>query len=271
MQKSSMRFKTSVGWRTSTWAPRSLHPTLGWIAVSWTSSAGSTQSDRQAIQRPLFERYYALYEWTTSQQIPQDAAAGHGDLVDATEGQKKTDLVNALGAFSKLVDLDLTVMVLQQGQPFFGSTEKLDDTINFLIWRYEADRLGIRLSNDDISQMIVDETRGEFTKEAAELVDASLRQRLKGGFSAETLFAALGDEFRARMASARAHRGRRRGAGRHTLTAVPDPLTPEESWELFKDARTTDQGRLVLIDVPVKDLLGQGDGDAARRRAEEAL
>src|SRR5207237_8574221 len=100
---------------------------------------------------------------------------------------------------------------------------------NFLRWRHEADRLGVRLANDDVNQMIADETRGEFTPEAAAEIDKTLRQRLKGGgtgFSAEALYAALGDELRVRIAQL-ALTGTAVGSGRHTLSAVPSTLTPQ--------------------------------------------
>jgi hypothetical protein len=207
-------------------------------------------TDRQALQ-PLLSARYSTLSRGTFQQIPQIQQYIQSQIA-LYESQKKTDLVNALGILSKLLDLDLTVLNLRFGQPFFGPTESIDNTVNFLIWRHEADRLGVRLGNEEISEMIKDETRGEFNKEAAEMVEQSLRQRLKGGFSAESLFVAIGDELRAQIAEL-ALTGASDGVGRRTLTRVPDPPTPQESWELFKDARTTIKAG--LIDVPVKDYL----------------
>src|SRR5207248_1264260 len=98
---------------------------------------------------------------------------------------------------------------------FFGPTDKFDDTVNFLLWRSQADRLGIRLTNDDVGELVRMETRNELTPEAAAEVDKALRQQIRGGYSAEAVVAALGEEFRARMAEL-ALTGAATGAGRHT-------------------------------------------------------
>jgi hypothetical protein len=174
--------------------------------------------------------------------------------VGSADDQKKPELAHAYRDLASVVDLDLTLLGRRPGDRFFGPTDKFDDTVNYLVWRQQADKLGIRLSNDDISEMIRMETRDELNAEAAQQVDQVLRQRLRGGVSADAIYAAVGDEYRARMAQL-ALTGAASGAGRHTLTAVPSALTPQESWDLFKDARTT--VKVGMIDVPVNAFVAQ--------------
>src|SRR5205085_2921824 len=106
-----------------------------------------------AMFRGQFDQLYGLRSFALQQAASAD-------------GQKKTDLAHAYSAMATLLDLDLTVYARRPGERFFGPTDKFDDTVNFLVWRQQADKLGVRLTNDDINQMIADETRGEFTKEA---------------------------------------------------------------------------------------------------------
>jgi hypothetical protein len=151
--------------------------------------------------------------------------------------------------------MDFTLLANRRpGERFFGPTDKLDDTVNFLVWRQQADQLGVRLTNADVSQMIRDETHDELTDKDAEAIARMMRERFKAGFSEEALYAALGAEFRARIAQV-ALTGTATGSGRHTLSGVPTVQTPDESWDLFKDARTT--VRVGMIDVPVQDFVGK--------------
>ena len=89
------------------------------------------------------------------------------------------------------------------GERFFGMTDrdKLDDTVNFLVWRHQADQMGVRLTDADIGQMIAEETRGELTRTRRR----DRRAHPCGSGSAGRLLRRiavrrLGDEFRVRMA-----------------------------------------------------------------------
>jgi hypothetical protein len=171
--------------------------------------------------------------------------------------QKKTDLVNALALLKRLLELDFTLLANRApGERFFGPTDKLDDTVNFLIWRHKADQNGVRLADADIGQLIAEETRGELTDKDAEYLDKSMRVNFKGPYSVEALYAALGDEFRVRITQL-ALTGTMTGIGQRPMTAPPTELTPQESWNLFKDARTT--VKVALIDIPVKDFVPKVD------------
>jgi hypothetical protein len=175
-------------------------------------------------------------------------------MLQRAEAEKKTDLARALGVLYRLQELTFILSMRQPREGFFGPYDKIEDTADFLVWRHQADRLGIRLTDADISEMIRDETRGELTKDAANRVNQRMRSSYGGGYSVETLYAALGDEFRVRMAQL-ALTGTAAGVGRHTFTVPPTTPTPDGSWNLFQDARTTVQAGLIA--VPVKDFISQ--------------
>ena len=65
------------------------------------------------------------------------------------------------------------------GERFFGQSDadKMDDTVNFLVWRHQADQLGVKLADGDVGEMIKEETRGEFTAQSAEIVDNCIGTR----------------------------------------------------------------------------------------------
>ena len=175
--------------------------------------------------------------------------------IQQADVQKKTDLLNALGGLSRLLELDITLLTGRQPKErFFGPTDSDKDTINFLIWRYQADQNGIRLTDTNISELIMKETHGELTDRDTDYIDKVLREQFKGIYNIEALYSALGDEFRVRMAQL-ALTGSMTGIGQRTVTASPTELTPQESWNLFKDARTT--VKVAMIDVPVKDFIPQ--------------
>jgi hypothetical protein len=172
------------------------------------------------------------------------------------ESEKKTDVLAALDAYSRFVSFQSSVMSRRQGEMFFGLTDRdrMENTADFIIWRQQANRLGIRLAPEQIKTMIEDETYGAMSPDAGDSINRAMREGFKGAYSVESLYAALADEFRVRMAQL-SLTGTCAGVGRHTLTAAPTDLTPEESWTRFKDARTT--VRVGLIDVPVKDFVAQ--------------
>jgi hypothetical protein len=195
-----------------------------------------------------------LYEFYVS-SVLQTAFFRIQMLLEQAESQKKTDAVGTLAALRGLLSLDAVRLAGRRpGESFFGGAiGKLDDTVDFLLWQHVADELGIRLSNPDIDREVANESLGEYKAADAALVLQGLRERYRG-FSDDALYAALGDELRARIAQV-ALVGSASGGTTRTRTAVPVALTPEESWELFKDARTT--VRVGLIALPVASFLPQ--------------
>jgi hypothetical protein len=128
---------------------------------------------------------------------------------------------------------------------FSGSvTEK--GLLDFIIWRQQADRLGIRLTTEDVARQYHHETFDSST--------GSLQILKHLGFHADSageqvLLAALGDEFRVRMAQA-ALVGY--DPGGH-IGQVPTSVTPYEFWEYYRRNRT--ELSLKLLPVPVQKFI----------------
>src|SRR6266852_1416071 len=90
---------------------------------------------------------------------------------------------------------------LKQKDLYFGGTTSLEDILDFMIWRHEADRRGIQLTPENIHDLIKKETdnRGVPNAELRKIVD-SLQRNSRNSFSIENLDAALADELRVRIA-----------------------------------------------------------------------
>lgn len=207
----------------------------------------------EGLQRRMFDAAQKLDQASQEQffRALQEPALRPFILMRA-EAEKKTDLIYALGNLNKAAAFQMAVANRRPGEKFFGSIDKLDDTVDFLIWQHEADKLGVKLTPENISELVRTETHDELDKASAAAIHKRMREVYKGGFTDDALIAALGEEFRARIAQV-SFIGDASGAGSTTLSDVPDRPTPGQKWELFKDARTT--VRVGMIDVPVKNFL----------------
>jgi hypothetical protein len=176
------------------------------------------------------------------------------NFLASAQRENRTDDVNTLAGIRTLLLQDYRQLGRRGNESYFGGRMRerdLESTAEFLMWLHQADQLGIKLTRSDIAQEIADETGG-ITAESATAIDRGLRERY-AGFSADSLYAALGDELRVRMAQAAFL-----GTAARTRTGSPSVLTPEEEWDLFKDARTTI--RVGLIELPVDSFLSQVTG-----------
>jgi hypothetical protein len=131
---------------------------------------------------------------------------------------------------------------------YFGGSLKLDGLINFQIWQHEADRLGIRLSTDDVKALIKRETLGLLTKDDSVAIQRYMRLETAG--ATQTLLAALGDEFRARLAQ-----GAMTGYDPEGIVHAPAAITPQELWDYYLKNRT--EVNLKVLPVPVSKFESQ--------------
>lgn len=139
---------------------------------------------------------------------------------------------------------------LYVGRPlYFGGSTSLEALLDFLIWRHEADRLGIVLSEEEIKKLINNETmqrlRGE---QDIEIQRALNLDRFPGGQAA--LVQALGEEFRVRLAQAALT-----GYDSSGFIRVPAPVTPDELWDYYRKNRT--EVNVKLLPVPASQFVSQ--------------
>jgi hypothetical protein len=161
--------------------------------------------------------------------------------------ENRTEDVTTINAVMRLLNQDFQRLRMgrQANESYFGGRVRevdYDAIADYLLWQHEADQMGITLTKQDISQEIADETGG-ISAENALAIDKMLREKYTG-YSVDAVTAALGDEFRARIAQ-----DALLGTSLKTRTGPPFQTTPDEEWDLFKDARTTI--RAGLINIPV--------------------
>jgi hypothetical protein len=144
---------------------------------------------------------------------------------------------------------------------FFGGGFKTEeDLLDFYLWRLQADRLGIQLTEADIRNELarrvgrnnVVTENGANTLKYAALVSPRKDITLDLGM----VYQALGDELRVAMAQA-AYLGREPGFGgvrqilyqSSKLRVAAGDLTPEEFFKFFKDNRTALKAEFLPIPV----------------------
>jgi hypothetical protein len=95
----------------------------------------------------------------------------------------------------------LSLMLSGVGDHYFVNVPNRHsrDLIEFLLWQYKADQLGIYLSRADIARLIQDEFYGYFRSDVQ--VRKILQQQMEG-FHMERCLDAIGEEFRVRLAQA---------------------------------------------------------------------
>jgi hypothetical protein len=144
---------------------------------------------------------------------------------------------------------------------FGGGYKRIDDLLDFLVWKHQADRLGITLTDKDVMKEINRDAAGQqlfdpdTRFERAKKVDDFLHREKE---TPRELLDALRDEFRASMAQGMlvgvepGVREYRRLFGAATSPAVG---TPGEFYNFYRDQRTTVSVRMLA--VPVEKFLDQ--------------
>jgi hypothetical protein len=161
----------------------------------------------------------------------------------------KKEEANLLAQY--LVVLDQSPRLDQSKQLYFGGTADVDDLADFLIWKHQADALGISLTEDQIRQEFKRQTLDRCDKDSVNAICKDLSNQYPK-LNPETLYAALGDEFRVRLAQI--------ALG---YDKPPSLGTPYEFWQYFREQRTESPVAVVKIDV--RDAEGKLDPDLAKR------
>jgi hypothetical protein len=161
--------------------------------------------------------------------------------------KKKADEANLVAQLMNVLEYE-SQRWQRPGEYYFGGSNRVDSTLDFMIWQHEADRLGVRLTREDIRDETDRETlrvlRSEQSRDIVQMVLGGGRR----GYSAQDLRDALGEEFRVRIARA-AVLGYDPGA----YTQIPSAVTPHEFYDYFLRTRT--EVSVALLPFAVKDFL----------------
>ena len=176
------------------------------------------------------------------------------DLKGRLTAAKKPDDVQKIDVLQAVVERDfwraqnqdevsLMEQLRHQQQPlYFGGSLSTDGCLEFIMWQHLADRLGIKLSPDDVKKAIGQETFHILTRDQDRAIQASLRQTNR--FGPQSLLSALGEEFRVRLA-----KDALMGQDPNSMTQMPAPVSPYELWNYYLENRTQVSVRLLPIPV----------------------
>ncbi len=149
---------------------------------------------------------------------------------------------------------------------YFGGTRKVDDLLDFLVWKHQADKLGVTLTDADVRRELSREagnreplkgTTFESSEEVQAFIGGGARGRGRGqqgpqALTAKDLLDALRDEFRVSMTQA-ALLGQEPGVRgyRSYLGAsyAPSAGTPDEYLQWYRDQRTTLRVKFMALPV----------------------
>ena len=146
---------------------------------------------------------------------------------------------------------------------YFGGSLKVNDLLDFDVWRRQADKLGITLTRADIRAAI---NREAFNYQPLEENDGALVSRVQRmvpnpnpNLTAQMIYDALSDELRVCLAKC-AVLGDPPGVRYYRyvgtdLNSVPSTATPNDFWKFFQDNRTT--LRVEMLPIKVSDFLGK--------------
>jgi hypothetical protein len=162
---------------------------------------------------------------------------------------------------------------------WFGGSRKLDDLLDFLVWKHQADKLGVELTEADVIREVNRDAGGQAVLQGKSLdKDERFKQFLAaynrnrregGGLTAADLVAALTDEFRVALAQ-EALLGQGSGVRAYRaesgIDRSPAAATPDEFLRYFREQRTT--LRVALLPVPVDSFLGAVQGGPSDKELE---
>jgi len=147
---------------------------------------------------------------------------------------------------------------------YFGGSLSLDGLVDFMIWRHEADRLGIELSDADIGRALKQEALNQLSNAGA--IEIAIRAGVNRRDPLPELFAGLRDEYRVRLAQI-ALVGYDAGGTEGGTDRVPAPITPYELWQYYLKNRA--EVDVKLLPIPVQNFLAKVTGEPSEGELRE--
>jgi hypothetical protein len=168
-------------------------------------------------------------------------------LVERLRAEKKSTDADKIAALRDMLQKDILRTqhrddLYPGAELYFGGSISVDGLLDFLIWRRQADELGIYLSPDDVKREFSRETMKLLTGEQTSEIQSMLRL---GHGDTPRLLEALGEEFRVRLAQAALI-----GYDSSGIIQTPAPVTPYELWQYYERNRT--EASVDVLPVPVE-------------------
>lgn len=194
-------------------------------------------------------------------------------LLNRPDVQKDAEQVRQIDAIAQAVAFQ--GWFLNPSKPrdefYFGGTPKTEDLLDFLVWKHEADKLGITLTPADIcrevnrawgggeggNEFLPPEGKLEANEHVRKFFSSS--NRIHKSLTTRDLLTALTDEYRVALAqeAVLGHSGGPRGF-RQAVDEIhysPSAATPDEFLKYFQQQRTT--VAVNLLPVPVENFVAR--------------
>jgi hypothetical protein len=208
-------------------------------------------AQRLALQFPQYAELAQQLAQQARQQYIQNIGRFDQDLqmIEANLGHSNKKEQAQHVAILRNVLLEDFRALQTKGQLYFGGSMRMtpQEAFDFLIWRRQADQLGIALVWKDVFQMLQRRTLGAFPTENEWPTDIdAVVARQVGPFSAQELHDALRDEFRVQLAKQALL-----GPAGMDLAMRRVPATPYQAWQHYEQQRTENQ--VAMLPVPAND------------------
>ena len=151
----------------------------------------------------------------------------------------------------------------EQQRFFFGGSTDTVDLLDFEIWKYQADRLGIVLTKADVRKEVAWDAagsdvlpKGPWKDDAAFKPYVVQEGRVTGGLTEDEFLTAIADEYRVSIARTllMGH-----AAGVRAVVngepGSPDPVAPFDFYTFYRDNRTT--LKAAFLALPVESFVGK--------------
>lgn len=194
--------------------------------------------DANFLRQQLPQIFQHLARTRNSLEMAKKQLAGNSEAL--AKKQKAVELVQQVeGLFQQ----ELALFSLGRNL-YFGGDLTPEGLLDFLIWRHEADRLGIHFTGKEVGQLIKQETGNMLPPQGFARANDAVRQNRRSLTSAQ-LANSVADEFRVRMAQRALL-----GAEARAYTREPSALTPYELWDFFQKQRA--ESRIAMLPIPVE-------------------
>jgi hypothetical protein len=189
-----------------------------------------------------------------------------GERIKKEEQNKDTQERKIL--LMRLTKLKAELAERHARQRYFNTGTRLEDLVDFLLWRDEADKRNINLEPKDVNDLVLYAVHGHSTGfDSATSREVEREVRYKHNLQSDTIIMqAVTDEFRVQIAKYALTGGRRfdaismlfgdsRGTGPSASSrldyAVRLPMSPAQLYEYFQKKRA--EVEVALIPIPVTD------------------
>jgi hypothetical protein len=149
----------------------------------------------------------------------------------------------------------------------------VDDTLDYMIWKHQADQLGINLTESSIEQAVKSLTFDEVDLRDVEKSFLVRTRDQEAPLSRDQLYEAVGDLLRVNLAkealigSPQGRASAFDGTTKADLKETNSLITPDEFWDFFKQQRTTRE--IGILSFPVKNFLDQVKGQPSEKDLEQ--